>query len=327
MTGGRFNGLNQLTNKPGTVVVGPNAAVIDREHTSFVAYAELANGANVIAVAAMDFQGHSATNPYQINVASNSVAKTLTCDLTGNLTTAAAAGSTQTCAWDAENRLVTMRTLPGGHAQSLEWDPLGRLVKITERSGAATNWVWTAAYNPLNRRLSSTYTPLSINEKPTTINQFYDPQVEFLEIGVSLNGARTWKIHGPDLNGRYGGLIGLGGLEATVRESDNVATGLLNDFFGNGVATIPSWSRHLGTRPSCWIRSRARLHTAAALGLPQPRGSDRLARPANGSLRGSTGAASATTTLMCINVAEDVVQAFVPKPSSTEDTRTGKSSP
>ena len=220
------------------MVVGPNAAVIDREHTSFVAYAELANGANVIAVAAMDFQGHSATNPYQINVASNSVAKTLTCDLTGNLTTAAAAGSTQTCAWDAENRLVTMRTLPGGHAQSLEWDPLGRLVKITERSGAATNWVWTAAYNPLNRRLSSTYTPLSINEKPTTINQFYDPQVEFLEIGVSLNGARTWKIHGPDLNGRYGGLIGLGGLEATVRESDNVATGLLNDFFGNGVATI-----------------------------------------------------------------------------------------
>ena len=54
VTGGRFNDLNQLantinggrvriaghlTNKPGTVVVGTNAAVMDREHRSFVAYA------------------------------------------------------------------------------------------------------------------------------------------------------------------------------------------------------------------------------------------------------------------------------------------------
>ena len=135
---------------------------------------------------------------------------------------------------------VTNRTLPGGRVQTLGWDPLGRLVSITERVDTATNWTWTATYDPFSRRLSSTYRPLTINDPPSTIHQFYDPQVEFLEIGVSLNGVRTWKIHGPDLNGRYGGLMGVGGLEATVRESDSSATGLLSDAFGNGVATINS---------------------------------------------------------------------------------------
>ena len=133
---------------------------------------------------------------------------------------------------------VTNRTLPGGRVQTLGWDPLGRLVSITERVDTATNWTWTATYDPFSRRLSSTYRPLTINDPPSTIHQFYDPQVEFLEIGVSLNGVRTWKIHGPDLNGRYGGLMGVGGLEATVRESDSFTTGLVSDVFGNGVATI-----------------------------------------------------------------------------------------
>ena len=133
---------------------------------------------------------------------------------------------------------VTNRTLPGGRVQTLGWDPLGRLVSITERVDTATNWIWAATYDPFSRRLSSTYRPLTINDQPSTIHQFYDPQVEFLEIGVSLNGARTWKIHGPDLTGGYGDLMGIGGLEATVRESDGVATGLLSDAFGNGVATI-----------------------------------------------------------------------------------------
>ncbi len=41
----------------------------------------------------------------------------------------------------------------------------------------------------------------------------YDPQVEFLEIGVSVNGAKAWKVYGPDINEVYGGLQGTGGLE------------------------------------------------------------------------------------------------------------------
>ena len=74
MTGGRFSGLNQLTdtinggrvriaghltNKPGTVVAGTNAAVMDPEHTSFAVYTEVANGPNMIPVAPTAARGHS----------------------------------------------------------------------------------------------------------------------------------------------------------------------------------------------------------------------------------------------------------------------------
>ena len=71
-----------------------------------------------------------------------------------------------------------------------------------------------------------------------TLDSYYDPLVEFQELAVGVNGQRTWKVMGPDLNGHYGGLNGVGGLEATVRESDGTVTPVLNDFFGNVLATI-----------------------------------------------------------------------------------------
>jgi RHS repeat-associated protein len=71
-----------------------------------------------------------------------------------------------------------------------------------------------------------------------TIDSWFDPQVEFLEVAVEVNGQRTWKVYGPDISGAYGGMQGAGGLEATVRESDGVTTGLLNDYYGNSLATI-----------------------------------------------------------------------------------------
>lgn len=51
-----------------------------------------------------------------------------------------------------------------------------------------------------------------------------DPQIEFMELGVytgpsgqvSNPGQMTWKLCGPDSNGRYGGMNGAGGLEATA---------------------------------------------------------------------------------------------------------------
>jgi len=73
---------------------------------------------------------------------------------------------------------------------------------------------------------------------PTVTASEYDPQVEFLEIGVNVNGTKAWKVYGPDLNGTYGGLQGTGGLEAVVMNSGGAATGVLNDYFGNGVATV-----------------------------------------------------------------------------------------
>jgi len=70
----------------------------------------------------------------------------------------------------------------------------------------------------------------------------FDPKMEFLEIGVSLNGAKAWKVYGPDLNGRYGGLQGTGGLEATIVDASKATKGVINDNFGNGVASVASSS-------------------------------------------------------------------------------------
>jgi RHS repeat-associated protein len=70
----------------------------------------------------------------------------------------------------------------------------------------------------------------------------YDPEVEFLEIANTINGKRTWKIHGPDLDGSFGGLQGIGGLESTIQETGNISTGILTDAFGNGVGTISGTS-------------------------------------------------------------------------------------
>ncbi len=47
-----------------------------------------------------------------------------------------------------------------------------------------------------------------------------------------------WKVYGPDLNGRFGGLQGTGGLETVILDADGTATGVINDQFGNGVATV-----------------------------------------------------------------------------------------
>jgi RHS repeat-associated protein len=71
-----------------------------------------------------------------------------------------------------------------------------------------------------------------------TLDSYYDPLVEFQELAVGVDGRRTWKVTGPDLNGHYGGLNGVGGLEATIQENSGTVTPVLNDYFGNVLATI-----------------------------------------------------------------------------------------
>jgi hypothetical protein len=74
------------------------------------------------------------------------------------------------------------------------------------------------------------------------IESSYDPEVEFLEVATRINGARTWRIHGPDLSGSFGALQGIGGLEPTIRESGNQVTALINDVYGHAAATIEQGS-------------------------------------------------------------------------------------
>src|SRR5262245_54100700 len=79
VTKANHNNLNQLTNtiaggpvrfagrlsEPGNVLVGTNAAAMNIQNTSFVAFAEAALGTNVVAVKATDYSNNSATNKYQ----------------------------------------------------------------------------------------------------------------------------------------------------------------------------------------------------------------------------------------------------------------------
>ena len=61
---------------------------------------------------------------------------------------------------------------------------------------------------------------------------------QFLEIGTEVKGQRFWNIYGVDLNGIYGGLNGIGGMAAVVRESNGQTAGSISDYMGNVVATV-----------------------------------------------------------------------------------------
>ncbi|MCX6934091.1 MAG: RHS repeat-associated core domain-containing protein, partial [Verrucomicrobia bacterium] len=58
------------------------------------------------------------------------------------------------------------------------------------------------------------------------------------EIGVAVNGAKAWKVYGPDLDGVFGSLQGTGGLEAAITDADRSTSGVIGDQFGNGVAAV-----------------------------------------------------------------------------------------
>jgi RHS repeat-associated protein len=123
---------------------------------------------------------------------------------------------------------VTTRTA-GGSTDTLTWDAFGQLVKdVRTGTGAFT---WSAVYDGLGRRLQTTQGSL-------TVQSSYDPEVEFLELVTKINGTRNWKVYGPDLDGRYGGLNGAGGLEAVYNQATSTATYVLSDTYGHGEGVL-----------------------------------------------------------------------------------------
>ena len=123
---------------------------------------------------------------------------------------------------------VTTRTA-GGSTDTLTWDAFGQLVKdVRTGTGAFT---WSAIYDGLGRRLQTTQGAL-------TVQSSYDPEVEFLELVTTINGVRNWHVTGPDLDGRYGGLNGCGGVEAVYNQSTSSATYLLSDTYGHTEGTL-----------------------------------------------------------------------------------------
>ena len=63
------------------------------------------------------------------------------------------------------------------------------------------------------------------------------PATEFLEAGTSPSIQTTWKLYGPDLNGKYGGVNGMGGLEA-VSPYQNLFNPVISDARGNVLAQV-----------------------------------------------------------------------------------------
>ena len=133
--------------------------------------------------------------------------------------------------------------------QSLTWDAFDRLIAVTQRDTASNGFNWTACYDSLGRRIETTCYMVLTNvavqgpsATDSTNDSWYDPQVEFEEVGVQVNGVGYWKTLGPDANGTYGGMQGVGGVESILQDYHITPVGILQDYFGNVLATIANSS-------------------------------------------------------------------------------------
>jgi RHS repeat-associated protein len=140
--------------------------------------------------------------------------------------------------------------------QTLTWDAFGRLLAVVDRDTNNSGFNWSAVYDSLNRRLQTTSVLVSNGVAATapaqSVNSYFDPQREFLELGVQIGSQTTWKLLGPDLNGIYGGENGAGGLEG-VSPYLNTFNPVISDFRGNVLAEITngavSWN---ASRPTAY---------------------------------------------------------------------------
>ena len=211
-----------LDNQPvTTTAVGTNAI-------QWRARMELSPGTHQLSVSALHPSGQFtawATNSFTNDIAYQTTADSF--DGAGNITNRV---------WKSPSGTVE-------RTQTLSWDALGRLHKVSERDSNNSGYDWTASYDGLNRRLQTTTTSITngvaYNVPPTTINSYFDPQVEFLELGVSYGTKTVWKLYGPDLDGKYGGLNGTGGLEGDSPEL-NLFNPSISDFRGDILAYYDS---------------------------------------------------------------------------------------
>ena len=148
---------------------------------------------------------------------------------------------------------VTARGIEGAITQNLTWDSFGQLVTVAQRNNNDQGYNWKTTYDALGRRLQTSYCDATGHQetsKAVTINYYYDPEVEFLELGHDCFGL-TWNLYGPDCSGVYGGAQGVGGLIATSAEGHDEVHGVVNNMFGDilGITTdgnFAPWGNVLG---------------------------------------------------------------------------------
>ncbi|HEV2327430.1 MAG TPA: DUF6531 domain-containing protein [Verrucomicrobiae bacterium] len=152
------------------------------------------------------------------------------------------AGQTATIGRDNDGN-ITQRIWrkPDGtiiHQQQLFWDAKDRLIDMTDGDGSQNGFYLHAVYDGLDRRVLTQYWPmvngqiLTYIAAPININQYYDPLVEFQELGVGYGNTTEWKLYGPDLNGQYGGMNGVGGFDG-VSPGLNLFYPTISDIRGN----------------------------------------------------------------------------------------------
>jgi len=171
-------------------------------------------------------------------------------------------GHTVTNLYDAFGNVTkrVWRKSGGGlvRQQDFTWNAFNQLVKVSERDANTNGFDRTAVFDGLGRRVRVTELNVVSNTPSgsvSTIDSYFDPAVEFLEIGVNYNGRKEMKVYGPDVSCTYGGAQGIGGLEAVVDVSSGAKNVVLNDRFGNVLGYAPVW------QPSAFQWSAARFHS------------------------------------------------------------------
>lgn len=134
--------------------------------------------------------------------------------VSGSLLQAPAIASPVSDSYDATGQLSTHA--PGSSTtDNLTWDAFGRLMSV-QRAPTGSGFTWSAVYDGFGRRLQTSETQGS--GSPLVIQSSYDPEGGFMEAAVTVAGQRDWLVHGPDLDGGYGDLQGMGGVDAVVND-------------------------------------------------------------------------------------------------------------
>jgi len=201
----------------------PVTTVGTNDNFEWRAQLQLAPGAHQLVVNALNWSGYytaSATNTFTNNAADRA------------LDSYAGNGEITNRVW------LTAAGLTNA-TESLSFDARDRLHGVTYLDSNTNGYKWSAIYDGLGRRMSTTTTFITNGIVQTNftraIGQYFDPQVQFLEVAESDGGVTTFKFYGPDVNGTYGGMQGVGGLEAVV-DGPRMASPVINDMRGNALA-------------------------------------------------------------------------------------------
>ena len=155
ITSAMANNLNQITgqsgggkmhfrgtvSEPATVAVAGNPAAVDAAG-NFDGTANVNVGSNTVSVTAVDANGNSRTNNYQVTVPSD-VPKTLSYDFNGNLMS----DGDKSYEWDAANRLIAINYTATTNRSEFSYDGSSRRVHLVEKANNAVvsdrRFVWS----------------------------------------------------------------------------------------------------------------------------------------------------------------------------------------